>query len=73
MAYLQHRSTLPTSPLSLKLQVLLGPEEHVDPPNTPTPIPMAAPVACREGVGEIPSDAWYTDAWKKKEPPQPMG
>ena len=27
----------------------------------PHPIPMETPVACREGVGELLTDAWYTD------------
>lgn len=38
--YLQQRSILSASPLSLEIQVLLGPVEYVDPPNALTPIPV---------------------------------
>ena len=41
------------------MYMLPGPVEYADPSNAPTPIPPVDPVACREGVGEIPSDAWY--------------
>ena len=60
-AYLQQESTLSTSSLSLEIQVLLGPVEYVDLPKAPAPIPAVAPVASREGMEEIPTDAWYTD------------
>lgn len=39
------------------MQVPLGPMEHVDPPAF---IPAEAPAACKEGVGETPTDARYT-------------
>lgn len=38
--YLQKRSTLSASPLSLEIQVLLGPIEYVDPLNALAPIPV---------------------------------
>ena len=44
-------------PLSLEMQVPLGPMEHVDPP---TFVPAEAPAACKEGVEEMPTDACYT-------------
>lgn len=49
-AYLQQRSTLPTSPLPLEMWVLLGATEYGDPPNAPTPIPVAAPAVYKEGM-----------------------
>ena len=49
------------SPLSLDMWVLLGLVGYVDPPDALSPISVAAPAACRKGMGEIPSDAWYTD------------
>ena len=48
--------------------VLPSPEEHIDSSNESTPIPVMTPVACREGVGEMPADAWYADAGNRKEP-----
>lgn len=56
-ANLQQRSILSTSSFSLKLWVLLGPEEYVEPPNAPILIPVAAPMAYRERMGEILTDA----------------
>ena len=56
-AYLQQKSTLSTSPLSLEIQGLLRPVNYVDPPDAPASIPMVTPVVCRKGVGEIPADA----------------
>lgn len=50
--------------LCLEMQVLLGSVEYVDPPNALTPMPVAAPGACREGVGEDPAHASYIDSWK---------
>lgn len=41
----------------LEMQALLGPVENVDSPNSPTPILVVAITACREGMGEIPTDA----------------
>lgn len=54
-SYLPQRSTLSTSPLSLEMRALLGPVDYVDlkdAPPLPGPIPVAAPTACREGVGD---------------------
>lgn len=51
-AYLLQRSTF-----CLEMWVPLSLVEYVDPPNTPTPISLAAPVVYREGAGEIPTDA----------------
>ena len=48
-------------PTSLEMWTSLGPVEYVDLPNPPPPIPVVAFVACREGMGKIPADAWYTD------------
>ena len=48
------------------MRVLPGPVEYANPPNAPTPIPMAASVAYSEGIGEIPTDAWYTEAYKQE-------
>lgn len=45
---------LSTSPLSLKMQVLLGPVKYVYPPNDPTSIPTAVPMAYRKGMGDFP-------------------
>ena len=42
------------SPLSLEMQVLLGPVEYVDLPNAPILISVATPVACKKGVGKFP-------------------
>lgn len=36
---------------------LPGLVENVEPSNVPTPVPLTAPVACREGVGDTASDA----------------
>lgn len=67
-AYLQQRSTLFSSPLSLEMQVVLGPVEHVDPLNALTSIHMGALVACRE-VEESPADASCTDVSNRGNPP----
>ena len=64
-AYLQQRNLLSASPLSLEIWGLPDPVEYVDPANASTPIPVAAPAACREGLGEIPTDARYTDGSSK--------
>lgn len=48
-----------TTPLSLKLQVLLSLIEYTDFLNAP--IPVVGPVAYREGTQEIPTDASSTD------------
>lgn len=61
-ACLQQRSTLPASPLSLEMWVLLSPVGYVDPPVAPTPILVVTTVTCREGVEDAP---WSTDAWKR--------
>ena len=37
--------------------LLPGLVENVEPSNVHTPVPLTAPVACREGVGDIASDA----------------
>lgn len=66
-ACLQQRSALSASPLSPEMWMLLDPVKHVHAPNTPTPLPVLAPAACREGVREIPTDAWYTDAWNQEQ------
>lgn len=50
-----HRGQFQISPRKMQAQRVCRPSK------SPTPIPVAAPAACREGVGEIPSDAWYTD------------
>lgn len=71
-AYLQQRSTLSASQLPLEIQVLQSPVECTVLPNAPNPIPEVAPMACREGVGETPADAWYTNAWKRNKPQQPV-
>ena len=55
-AYMQQKSTLSASPLSLEIQVLLSPVEYEDALNASTPIPVAVPAAYREGVEEIPAD-----------------
>lgn len=55
-AYLQQGST-PSMAHCLEMQALLGPVENVDSPNSPTPILVVAITACREGMGEIPTDA----------------
>lgn len=55
-AYMQQKSTLSASPLSLEIQVLLSPLEYEDALNASIPIPVAAPAGCREGVEEIPDD-----------------
>ena len=49
------------------MQVLLGPVKYAYPPNDPISIPIAVPMAYREGMGEFPADAWYTDAWKQEQ------
>lgn len=67
-AYLQHRSTLFSSPLSLEMQVVLGPVEYVDPLNVLTSIPLGALLACRE-VEESPTDASCTDGSNRGNPP----
>lgn len=54
------------------MQVLLDPEEHVVFPNASTHIFMVSPVACRERVGEILTDARYTNAGNRKEQQQPV-
>lgn len=54
--YMQQKSTLSASPLSLEIQVLLSPVEYEDALNASIPIPVAAPAVCREGVEEIPDD-----------------
>lgn len=36
-----------------------GPVEYLDPPNAPTSVPVMIPVACKEEVGEVPSDSRY--------------
>lgn len=56
----QQRSTLSTSPLSLEMCVLLGPGDCRF-SKCPTPILVVAPGVCREGMGERPTEAWYTD------------
>ena len=71
-AYLQQRGTLSASPLSLEMQVLLSRVECPVPPNAPIPIPVVAPVVCREGIKEIPSDVWYTEGNRNKLQ-QPVG
>lgn len=48
--YLEQRSTLSASPLSLKMWVLLCPIECVDLLNATVLITVVAPVAYREGV-----------------------
>lgn len=65
--YLQQRSTVSTS-LWLKMWMLVGPVEYIDPPNAPVPIPVAVFVACRERVREIPTDAWYTEGSSRGNP-----
>lgn len=60
-AYLLQRSILSARPLSIEMQVLLG-YKYVDPPNGSAPIPVVAPMAFMEGVGETSTDASYTDA-----------
>lgn len=44
-------------PLSLEMQVPPGPMEHADPPAF---VPAEALAACKEGVGEMSTDACYT-------------
>ena len=58
---LQQRSTLSASPLYLEMQVILSLVEYVDLPNTPSPNPLVASGVHKEGMGETPADAWYTD------------
>lgn len=58
-AYLQQRRALSASPLSLEMQVLLGPVECVNPPNALTPIPVVASAACRAGAKKSHADTWY--------------
>lgn len=60
-AYLQHWSALSNSPLSLEIQQLSGSVEYTDPPNASAPIPVSAPATCKEGTGEVPAGAWYTE------------
>lgn len=60
MAYPQQRSTLSTLSTVSRNEGASRSEEDVAPPDAPVFIPMAAPVACREGSGEIPAIAWRT-------------
>ena len=53
--------------LFLEMWVLLGPTEYVDPLQAPTSLSTVAPVAFKEGVGEIPTNGWYTNAQKHKQ------
>lgn len=66
-AYLQQRSVLSQSPLSLQMQQLLGSVKHIDPPNFFAPIRMSVPATCK-GIVEIPGGAWYTDSSSQDNP-----
>lgn len=46
-----------SQPTLLRLQVLLGHVEYVDPPDVLIPIPVVTPAAYKVGVGEIQADA----------------
>ena len=52
--YLQQRSTISNS---LEMQVILSSIEYVNLPNAPASVPVVAPTAYIEGMGEIPTDA----------------
>lgn len=52
--YLQQRSALSASPLSLEMWMLPGPVVYIAPLDTFTLIPMVALAACGEGVGKFP-------------------
>lgn len=41
------------NPLSLEMRVQIGPGENIDPPDASVSVPVATPVTCREGSGEI--------------------
>lgn len=64
-----NRSTLSNSPLSLEIQQLSGSTEYIDPPNAPALIPVSALATCKEGRGEVPVGAWYTDGSSQDNPP----
>ena len=68
-AYLQQRSTLPTSPWQVELQEVLGPVIYVDGLST-VPVPREEMEASpfHEGQAPIPSDAWYTDGSSRGQP-----
>lgn len=53
--------------LSLEMWVLLGPTEYVGPLQAPASISTVAPVAFGKGVGEIPTNGWYTNAYKHEQ------
>ena len=53
--------------LSLEMWVLLGPTEYVGPLQAPTSISTVASVAFGKGVGEIPTNGWYTNAYKHEQ------
>lgn len=52
--YLQQRCTLCFSTLSLEKQVLLGPVEYINPPNSPASIPEAALWPVQREWGKFP-------------------
>ena len=68
-AYLQQRSTLPTSPWQVELQEVLGPVIYVDEKSAaPVPVQEMGASPFQEGQAPLPSDAWYTEGSSRGQP-----